>query len=193
MTMTTGGVAPKATSSADSSSAAANRPAIPGVSRNAAGTTTRVGERKVANRRSGARRMYATPAAAPQPAANASGRPGCQPPSGLSAASTTAAARLPTMIPVAPARHPGASRPTIQSASAAMAGPAKQNSSTKPTRAVGVASWATKNSGLPRRTSKSGCATARHQRLAMCNAARRSDTFIVGLGRLGGRNPTFSK
>ena len=46
------------------------------------------------------------------------------------------------MIPVAPARHPGASRPTIQS----------------------------------------GCATAMHQRLAMCNAARRSDTFIVGLG-----------
>ena len=110
--------------------------------------------------------MYATPAAAPQPAANASGRPGSQPPSGLSAASTTAAARL----------------PTIQSASAAMAGPARQNSSTKPTRSAGVASWATKNSGLPRRTSKSGCATAMHQRLAMCNAARRSDTFIVGLG-----------
>ena len=49
------------------------------MSRNATGTTTRAGESKVANRRSGARRMYATPAAAPQPAANASERPGCQP------------------------------------------------------------------------------------------------------------------
>ena len=127
----------------------------------------------MANRRSGARRMYAKPAAAPQPAANASGRPGCQPPSGLSAASATAAARLPTMIPMAGGHQPDASRPTIQSASAAMAGPAKQNSSTKPTRSAGPASWAMKNSGLPRRTSKSGCATAMHQRLAMCSAVRR--------------------
>ena len=60
-----------------------------------------------------------------------------------------------------------------------MADPAKQNSSTKPTRSAGPASWATKNSGLPCRTSKSGCATAMHQRLAMCSAARRPDTFIV--------------
>ena len=179
MTTTTGGVAPKATSSADSSSDAANRPAIPGLSRNAAGTTTRAGERKVANRRNDARRMYAKPAAAPQPAANASGRPGCQPPSGLSAASATAPARLPTMIPAAPGRHPSASRSAIQSASAAMAGPARQTSSTSPPRSAGPASWATKNSGLPRRTSKSGCATAMHQRLAMCSAARRPDTFIV--------------
>ena len=125
MTTTTGGVAPKATSSADSSSDAANRPAIPGLSRNAAGTTTRAGERKVANRRNDARRMYAKPAAAPQPAANASGRPGCQPPSGLSAASATAPARLPTMIPAAPGRHPGASRSATQSPSAALAGPAR--------------------------------------------------------------------
>ena len=54
MTTTTGGVAPKATSSAGSSSDVPSRPAIPGLSRNAAGTTTRAGERKVANRRSGA-------------------------------------------------------------------------------------------------------------------------------------------
>ena len=89
------------------------------------------------------------------------------------------------MIPAVPGRHLGASRPTIQSASAAMAGPAKQNSSAKPTRSAGPASWAMKNSGLPRRTSKSGCATARHQRLAMCSAARRPDTVIV----LGVRGP----
>ena len=191
MAMTTGGVAPKATSSAGSSSDAANRPAIPGVSRNATGTTTRAGESKVANRRSGARRMYATPAAAPQPAANASERPGCQPPSGLSAASAMAAVRLPTMIPAAPGRHPGASRSAIQSTSAAMVGPAKQQSRTTPTRLGGPASWATKNSGLPRRTSKSGCATARPQRLAMCSAARRPDTVTVlevrGRGRRGRR------
>ena len=61
----------------------------------------------------------------------------------------------------------------IQSVTATAVGAARQSSSTSPSRSNGPVSWATKNSGLPRRTSKSGCATAMHQRLAMCSVSRR--------------------
>ena len=152
---------------------------MPGLSRNAAGTTAIAGDRNAANSRTGAKRSQAHPAPAPPAAAAASGSPACRLPSGPSACNATAAASAPTSAPAARGRQSGASRPIDQSATQHAAGAARQSSSTRPGSSAASVSWATKNSGLPRRTSKSGWATAMHHRPATCSASCDPRTEIL--------------